>query len=70
MSPDRGGNIIGIQAKRRYGCRIELPRRLEASTLLKALQSTLHAWTPDPVDASRIEAELVKAALDRPDGLP
>ena len=28
VSPDRGGNIIRIQAKRRYGCRIELPRRL------------------------------------------
>src|SRR3954468_10024938 len=28
VSPDRGGKIVRIQAKRRYGCRIELPRRL------------------------------------------
>jgi CO/xanthine dehydrogenase Mo-binding subunit len=27
-SPDRGGQIIRIQAKRCCGCRIELPRRL------------------------------------------
>jgi hypothetical protein len=33
----QGGKIIRIQAKRRYGCRIELPGRLQASTLLKTL---------------------------------
>jgi len=28
VSPDRSGKVIRIQAKRRYGFRIELPRRL------------------------------------------
>jgi hypothetical protein len=37
---------------------------------LKALQGGLNAWSPDPIDASEIEAELAKAALDGTDGIP